>query len=132
MPSPLPSRAAAARGRLLVLAVPNRRHVVVLVAGEADRASAPLLHEKLVGSLFYRPRSLVVDATDLTYCDEHGLSALLSAVAVAERSGTHVTLEPSPQLAWLMADLRRSSRTSGQAAPDPAGCPLPRPSRQPA
>ena len=130
MPSHLPSRAAAARSRLLVLAVPERQHVVVLVAGEADRAASVELREKLVDSLFYRRRSLVVDATDLTSCDAHGLDALLDFVAIAERSGTHVTLRPSPELAWLMADVRRAPRTSGQAAPDPAGCPLPRPSRQ--
>lgn len=74
-------------GRLLVLAMPKRQHVVVLVAGEADRATALLLREKLVDSLLYRPRSLVVDATDLTSCDPHGLDALLDAVAMAERSG---------------------------------------------
>lgn len=131
MPSPLPSRAVAARGRLLVLAVPEQQHVVVLVAGEVDRASAQLLHDKLVDSLFYRPRSLVVDATDLTSCDAHGLDALFDFVAIAERCGTRVTLQRPRHPAWREADVRPAPRSSrGQAALDPAGCPLPRPSRQ--
>ena len=130
MPSPEPSRAAAVRGRLLVLAVPKQQHLVVLVAGDADRATALMLREKLVDSLFYRPRSLVLDATDLTSCDAHGLDALLDFVAMAEVSGTQVTIQRSSQLARCMADVRRASRTSGQAARDPAACPLPRPSRQ--
>lgn len=129
MPGSDPSCAAAVRGRLLVLAVPKGQHVVVLVAGEADRATSLELREKLVDSLFYRPRSLVVDATDLT-CDAHGLDALLDFVALAEVSGTHVTIRPSLQLARRMADRRPAPRTSGQVAPDPAACPLPRPSPQ--
>lgn len=127
MPSPL--RATAAPGRLLVLAVPVRQHVDVLVAGHADRATAQHLRERLVDALFYRPRSLVVDATDVTSCDLSGLHALVDAVAVIERSGVHVTVLPSPGLTRLMADVRRTPPTSGQPAPAPAGCPLPRPSR---
>ncbi len=81
MPTSTPSRAAEARGRLLVLAVPQqRRQVVVLVAGEVDRATAPQLREMVVDSLVHRPRSVVVDASDLTFCDLGALDALADAV----------------------------------------------------
>ena len=130
MPTSSPSRAAAVRARLLVLVVPERSRVVVVVAGRADRTTAPLLRDGLLGSLFYRPSSLVVDATELTSCDRDAGDALLDAVALVQRSGGQVTIDPSPQLAWLMADVRRATRTSGQPALDPSGCPLPRPSRQ--
>lgn len=131
MPKTPASRAAEARGRLLVLAVPQpRRHVVVLVAGDVDRASAPLLRERVVDCLFHRPRSVTVDATDLTFCDLGGLDALVDAVRALRRAGVRVTVQPSAQLAWLTALVRQLPRTSGRPGPDPAGCPLPAPVRQ--
>ena len=123
-PAPLPP------GRLLVLPVPDGRRVVAVVAGEADLATAPLLRDRLVDCLAYRPRDLVVDATDLTFCDSRGLDALTEAVSVAERSGVRVTLRPSLQLAWLMAAVRSTPQTSGQPGQDPSGCPFPPPSRR--
>ena len=112
-------------GRLLVLPMPDGQQVVALVAGEADLSSAPLLRHGLVDCLVYRPRSLVVDATDLTFCDLSGLDALVEAVEVVEQSGVSVTIRPSVQLAWLMATVQPAPRTSGQADRDPSGCPLP-------
>lgn len=106
-PSTEPSQALARQGRLLVLVVPHRDHVVVLVTGEADCSTAPLLREGLARGLFYRPRSLVVDATDLTFCDLHGLDALVDGIETVERSGAHVTVNPSRQLVWLVATMRR-------------------------
>ena len=123
-PSPLPP------GRLLVLPVPDGRRVVAVVAGEADISTAPLLRDRLVDCLAYRPRDLVVDATDLTFCDTSGLDALTGAVAVAERSGVRVTLRPSLHLAWLMATVQHTPETSGQPDQDPSGCPLPAPCRR--
>ena len=120
--------AAPPPGGLLVLPMPHGQQVVALVAGEADLASASRLLDGLVDCLVYRPRHLVVDATDLTFCDLHGLDALIAAVAVAERSGVRVTIRPSPQLARLMAAVRPAPQTSGQPGQDPSGCPLPEPS----
>ena len=125
-----PSRAPLPLGRLLVLPMPDRRQVVVLVAGEADLAVASRLRDGIVDCLVYRPRSLVVDATDLTFCDLHGLNALMDGVGVAQRSGVAVTIRPSDQLAWLMATVQQASQTSGQPGQDPPGCPLPLPSRR--
>ena len=117
---------------MLVLVVPHRDHVVVLVAGEADVSTAPMVRDGLARSLFYRPRSLLVDATDLTFCDLRGLDALADGIETVERSGARVTVHPSPQLAWLVATLERIPRTSGRPGRDPAGCPLPRPLSAPA
>ena len=117
-------------GRLLVLPMPDGQQVVVLVAGEADLSNAPRLRDGLVDCLVYRPRSLVVDATDLTFCDLSGLDALIDAAAVAERSGVSVTIRPSSQLAWLIALVQQAPQTSGQPGQDPPGCPLPLPARR--
>jgi anti-sigma B factor antagonist len=105
--------------------MPDGQRVVALVAGEADLESAPRLHEGLVACLAYRPRSLIVDATDLSFCDGHGLAALVKAVAVAKRSGVRVTVRPSPQLAWLVTTVQQALPTSGQPGHDLLGCPLP-------
>ena len=99
--------------------------VVVVLSGEADGSTSALLRDRLVESLSHRPRSLVVDARDLTFCDLRGLDALRDAEAAAQRSGITVTVRPSPQLTWLMAAVERATRTSGPAGLDPPGCPLP-------
>lgn len=124
-----PSRAPAPPGRLLALVVPQRQHVTVLVAGELDCETAPLLREGLTRSLFYRPGRLVVDATDVGFCDLRGLDALVDGIEAVERSGARVTVEPSAQLVWLLTTLERLPGTSGRPGSDPAGCPLRRPSR---
>lgn len=126
---PRPS-ATAARRRLLVLVVPSREQVTVLVAGGVDRASAPQLREGLLGCLFYRPASVLVDAADLTACDASGLDALLDAVETVERSGVHVTVEPSPELASLLTTVDQLPRASGPPGRAPVGFPLPGPSRR--
>ena len=124
------SPASLPPGRLLVLPMPDGQQVVVLLAGEADIASASRLRDGIVDCLGYRPRSLVVDASDLTFCDLHGLDALWEAVAVAKRSGVSVDIRCSSQLAWLMTTVQQSPQTSGQASHDPPACPLPLPSRR--
>lgn len=122
LPAPLPPQ------RLLVLPMPNGQQVVVLVAGEVDLACASRLRDGIVDCLVYRPRSLVLDATDLVFCDTHGLDALMDAVAIVERSGVGVTIRPSAQLAWLMTTVQQVSQTTGQPGQDPVGSPLPKPS----
>lgn len=110
-------------GRLLVLPMPDGQQVVAVVAGEADLATAPRLRDGLIHCLVYRPRSLVIDASDLTFCDLNGLDALSEAVVVAERSGVSVTIRPSAHLTWLIAAVQRFTQTSGQRGRDPSGCP---------
>lgn len=125
-----PSSGPLPPGRLLVLPVPDQQQVVVLVAGEADLAVAARLRDGIVDCLIYRPRSLIVDATDLTFCDLHGLDALTDAVAVVERSGVAVTIRSSAQLAWLMTTVQQATQASGQPGQAPPGCPHPLPSRR--
>lgn len=97
-------------GRLLVLPFFDGPRVVVVLAGEADLSNAARLRDRLLACVSHGPRSLVVDARDLTFCDLHGLDALSEAMAVAERSGVSVTVRPSPQLTWLTETVERASR----------------------
>lgn len=112
---------------MLVVAVPEVDRTVVMVAGEADLATAPLLREGLLASLHHGRPSVVVDAAALAFCDLDGLDVLCGFVVIAERYGVVVTVLPSRQLAWLLTLVEQGSRTSGQADLDPSRCPLPRP-----
>lgn len=99
--------------------------LVVVVGGEADWATADQLREGLTAALSYGPRSLVLDLTDLEFCNLHGLRALMGAVETAERAGVDVTVHGmSPQLSWLAdhvpAGSRRYGRRSG-SGPHGAG-----------
>jgi anti-anti-sigma regulatory factor len=122
----------APQGRLLVLPIRDGTRLVVVLAGEADLSTEDLLRAQLVGSLHSRLRSLVIDATDLTFCDLRGLDALRDAVRVAECAGVAVTIRPSAQLARLTAAVRGVPETSGRSGPDPLDRPLPGTSPRPA
>lgn len=112
-------------GRLLVLPMPDGQRVVAVVAGEADLSTAPRLRTGLVDCLVYRPRSLVIDASDLTSCDLHGLDALVEAVVVAERAGVSVAIRPSAHLSWLVAAVQRFAASGRRPSQELSGDPLP-------
>lgn len=90
-------------GALVVLPFLDGPRTVVVVAGEADVATAPKLREQLIGTLAYGTRSLVVDLSDLAGCDPQGLAALTAALDVAEARGVAVSLRgQSPQVTQLL------------------------------
>ena len=111
---------------LLVCTSTSGQRVVIAVSGEVDASSAASLRDQIVRTVTQRPASLVVDATDLSFCDLRGLDAIHDAMALAARSGVDLTLRPSSQLTWLMATVARAARTSGRSGPDPSGRPLAR------
>lgn len=85
-----------------MLPFPTGPELVVVVAGEADLATAGQLRAELVAALGNRPRTMVVDVADLAFCDLQGLDALNDAARVAQDAGVTVALRGmSAQLAWL-------------------------------
>jgi anti-sigma B factor antagonist len=58
----------------LAISETNERNVVVVVAGEIDLATAPLLEGTLRG---YTDCDVVVDLSAVTICDASGLTALI-------------------------------------------------------
>ena len=66
--------------------------LVVVIGGEADWTTADRLRTGMAAALAYGPRSLVLDLTDLVFCDLQGLRTLLAAVEAAEHDGVDVTL----------------------------------------
>ncbi len=90
-------------GALIVLPFLDGPRTVVVVAGEADSATAARLREQLIGTVGCGTRSLVVDLTDLASCDGQGVDALNSAVQVAEARGISVSLRgQSPCVARML------------------------------
>lgn len=103
--------------------------LVVVVAGEADWVTAPRLREQLAAALAYVPQSLVLDLTDLEFCNSPGLRALLEPVEAARQAGVHVEMRGmSRQLSSLHRAFVAHRRTDTQRGRLPVGMSSPRPS----
>ncbi len=77
---------------------------VVLVAGEVDVATAPRLHDRLVGLASEGHRRLAIDLEGVTMLDWMGLGALLGVLArVRSLGGELVLVSPSPATRELLA-----------------------------
>lgn len=55
--------------------------------GELDMASAPLLAEQFEQACANTPSLILIDVTDLDYCDSSGIRALLSAAERCHQDG---------------------------------------------
>ena len=89
--------------------------LVVVIGGEADWTTADQLREGMAAALAYGPRSMVLDLTDLTFCDLQGLRALLAAVEAAEQDGVDVTLHGMSRQVTRLYDLyQEGCRTYGR------------------
>lgn len=74
----------------------------VAVAGELDISTAPDLQDALA-ELTDAPRRVVVDLSDLEFCDSTGLAALLGAhKTLNERGGTLELVAPNPMMVNLV------------------------------
>lgn len=94
---------APVHGGLVVMPSLDGSRAVVVVAGDADLATAPRLQDQVIRSFGYRARSLVLDLTDLAFCDQDGVDALGRAVQVAEERGVAVSMRgQSPHVALML------------------------------
>ncbi|MFF7143492.1 MULTISPECIES: STAS domain-containing protein [Streptomyces] len=83
---------SAQSGRLLVEARQEGTSAVVTPAGELDHYTADLLREPLEEFLGRGFSRLVVDCSQLEFCDSTGLNVLLGARLKAEAAGGGVHL----------------------------------------
>ncbi|GHH79381.1 hypothetical protein GCM10018781_57300 [Kitasatospora indigofera] len=91
------------------------------VAGDLVQGTGPLLHAAVTGALTTHPspRELLMDLSELRFCDSGGLNALVRAHRHAREAGTELhLLNPTTPVAFLlhltgMAQVLRVS-------PDPA------------
>ena len=85
------------------LTVEGRVRVVAL-AGELDFDSAPLLRSLFEEALDVDEARVVVDCSDLTFCDSTGLNALVVARRAALERGSAVSVAaPPPAMARVLA-----------------------------
>jgi anti-sigma B factor antagonist len=76
---------------------------VLLVRGEIDLASAPVLGAAVVDALAERPAVVVVDLAGVRFMDSTGLRALLDARLGAGAAGVALRLRaPSPAVARVL------------------------------
>lgn len=94
--------------------------LVVTVAGEADWVTAPQLREQLTAALAYGPRLLVLDLTDLVFCNSIGLRALLGTVEEARQAGVQVEMRG---MSWQLSRLHRTFVTHRRAGWQPGRVP---------
>ena len=76
--------------------------LVVHVGGEVDGATAPALEHALLEAVASAPRRLLIDGTEITFCDSRGLAALIAAWRAAGAAGVPLSLRPSPRLLRVM------------------------------
>ncbi|MGW1774874.1 STAS domain-containing protein [Streptomyces sp. NPDC002104] len=88
------------------------QQVVVHVGGEMDIDRAPLLQEALRTLIAQPdcPRDVVIDLTELTFCDSSGLNALLHARITAEEHGRQITLHAPNQQVTKLLELTGTDR----------------------
>lgn len=83
----------------------EERHVVIRVGGEMDLDRAPMLRDAL-HTVITRPgcpAEIVVDLSELTFCDSSGLNALIQSRRTAQDHGRRISLRaPSPQILHLL------------------------------
>ena len=83
---------SANRGRLTVGVRTEGRSEVVTVAGELDHHTAEVLRAPLDDALDRGRTRLVVDCSQLEFCDSTGLNVLLGTRLKAEEAGGEVHL----------------------------------------
>lgn len=78
-------------------------HSVIAISGELDIASTPHLRERLYVALRDPGAYVVLDLSDVTFCDASGLAMLVGARRRTEAiRATLILARPRPQLARLL------------------------------
>ncbi|ARE79505.1 hypothetical protein B6R96_36455 (plasmid) [Streptomyces sp. Sge12] len=75
------------------------------MGGEMDIDRAPMLHAALHAAITQPggPAEIVVDLSDLSFCDSSGLNALIQARQTAAEHGRRIILrDPQPQFRRLL------------------------------
>jgi RNA polymerase sigma-B factor len=85
------------RHELFIRTVPRGGVVVVHVAGEVDRDTAPRLRDALLSALRGRPDEVRVDLGGVPFVDAAGIAALLCALEAARGAGARLTVAGARQ-----------------------------------
>jgi anti-sigma B factor antagonist len=77
--------------------------LVVRPAGEADLATAPLLHDAVMNAIEEHPSSVLVDLSGLSFCGSAGLAVLVQVRrAAADRGVGFAVVNPRPHVRQII------------------------------
>ncbi|MEV4003495.1 STAS domain-containing protein [Actinomadura sp. NPDC049753] len=78
-------------------------HTVITITGDLDVSSAPSLREPLETALRDAGPHVVIDLSEVTFCDAAGLALLTGARRLTEPEGVAIVLAaPRPHMARLL------------------------------
>jgi anti-anti-sigma factor len=119
-----PARPSASYDLQVTVERDEDRHRLVL-RGELDLSSAPVLHDAIARVLGEGARAVVLDISALTFIDSTGLRAILTGRADCERASVAFSIAPAAE--QVPPQVRRLLQVTGllerlpfdeQAAPD--------------
>ena len=85
------------RAQLKLSVAPAEDETVVTVSGELDMSTAEQLSDAVTDQLRHGPARIVIDLTQLTFCDSLGLGTLVVLSRTARNQQTYLLLRnPSP------------------------------------
>ncbi|MGW4833146.1 STAS domain-containing protein [Amycolatopsis japonica] len=89
------SEAGQAAPLVVVEAARSEDAITVEVAGDIDIATSPRLRAELFELVAHGPGTVVVDMTDVGFCDSSGLSVLVQLNRQCQESGVDLRFAPS-------------------------------------
>ena len=89
------SKAPRAIGRLRIGSRERDRSHTLVLEGELDIASAPMLEATIEDICAQRPSELILDMTGVEFVDSSGMNALLRGKALCERHGCEFSMSPA-------------------------------------
>lgn len=92
----------------------------LLLGGELDMATSPLLERSLEGAESNGNTSIVLDLEHVTFMDANGVHSFLRASDRASRSGRRFTIVNAPAVVRRLLQITRTTYLLGSDAPDPS------------
>ena len=93
--------------------------LIVAVDGEVDWATACQLREQLAAALAYGPQRMILDLTELRFCNLEGVRTLVEVTEAARQAGVDVALRGMSRLVSYMHCAVTATRRSGTARSAP-------------
>ncbi|GAA2852968.1 hypothetical protein GCM10010517_10740 [Streptosporangium fragile] len=98
---------AADRTRASLLAACRPAHTIVRLQGEIDIGTGPALRKRLRNALQRSADLLILDLSEVSFCDASGLTVLIGIQRRARQSGiTLFLISPQPHMARLLSITR--------------------------
>jgi anti-sigma B factor antagonist len=103
-----PSSQAPVPGQLVIEKTQEHDAVVLVLSGELDLASAPMLERELREAEAAGPARVVIDLGGLAFMDSTGLQALLRARERANTNGHQLALRRAPHQVQRVFELTKT------------------------